>query len=144
MEAKNDLMKRAKARPEQLKYADLLFYGCWLAIAILFITFFIYSFGVRDPLIPIEKLSHYWSMSVHDYIQESGAPTGWGWAAKLGYGDYLNFVGIALLAGLTVVAYLTLIPAYLKQKDKAFVVIAILECLVLIVAASGILGAGGH
>ena len=124
--------------PLSLRWYGLLF------VTGLVITFFVYAFGVMNPLIPIEKLSYYWSISVHDYIGESGAPTGWNWVGKLGYGDYVNFLGIAFLAGLTVIAYLTLLPSYAREKDWAFFAIVVTECLVLIVAASGILGSGGH
>jgi len=37
-----------------------------------------------------------------------------------------------------------LIPSYIKQKDTFFLVISILEVCVLVLAASGILGSGGH
>ena len=59
-------------------------------------------------------------------------------------GDFLNFVGIALLAVLTLICYLFLIAGYKRRKDWAYFVIAILEVAVLALAASGILGTGGH
>jgi hypothetical protein len=49
-----------------------------------------------------------------------------------------------LLAGLTVLCFLTLIPAYLGQKEWIFAAITIVEVLVLILAASGVLVTGAH
>ena len=57
-------------------------------------------------------------------------------------GDYLNFVGIAMLAGLTIVCYIAIMPALKRKKDMPYLIIAILEVAVLVLAASGILKAG--
>jgi hypothetical protein len=133
-----------QAPPEQITYANLLFYGSWGAIAILVITFAVYVTGVLDTYIPINEVSQYWSMPVGQYVHEANVPTGWGWATLLGKGDFLNFIGIALLAGMTIVCFLVVLPYYVKQKDIAFVVLIILEVLVLCLGASGLLGTGGH
>jgi hypothetical protein len=107
-------------------------------------TFIVYAAGILKPLIPLEKVQHYWVMSVADYLHESGIKAGWAWAGNLGYGDMLNFAPIAFLSGLTIVCYLAILPGLMKKKDTAYVVLAILEVVVLSVAASGILGSGGH
>jgi hypothetical protein len=133
-----------QAPPEQITYADLLFYGSWGAIAILFITFGVYVSGIFESYIPINEVSQYWSMPVSQYVQEANIPIGWGWATLLGKGDFLNFIGIVLLAGMTIVCYIVILPYYIKQKDIAFVVLIILEVLVLCLGASGIFGTGGH
>jgi len=59
-------------------------------------------------------------------------------------GDFLNFVGIAFLAGVTMICYVRIIPILFRKKDRVYALIAILEVLVLMLAASGILKAGGH
>ena len=133
-----------QAPPEQITYADLLFYGSWGAIAILLITFFVYVSGVFESYIPINEISQYWSMPVSQYVHEANIPIGWGWATLLGKGDFLNFIGIVLLAGMTIVCYIVILPYYIKQKDIAFAVLIILEVLVLCLGASGIFGTGGH
>ncbi len=133
---------KTAASPEQIRYANLLFYGCWGAIFFLFATYFLYVFGILAPHVPLEEISAYWSQGVHHYLEEAKIPLGWGWVVLLGKGDFLNFVGIVILAGLTIVAYLTLLPAYIRQKDLPFVIIVTLEILILSLAASGILVVG--
>ena len=133
-----------KAPAEQITYANLLFYGSWGAIAILMVTFFLYVTGVFESYIPINEVSQYWSMPVGQYVHEANIPIGWGWATLLGNGDFLNFIGIVLLAGMTIVCFLVILPYYVKQKDIAFAVLVILEVLVLCLGASGLLGTGGH
>ena len=78
-----------------------------------------------------------------EYIAVTGAPTGWGWVRLLNEADYLNFIGIAILAAVTVVCYVRILPLFVRAGDRAFVAICLLEVLVLLVAAAGIVG-GAH
>jgi hypothetical protein len=107
-------------------------------------TYVICLSGLLTPYIPIDKLPEFWGNSVHNYVEKGKIPYGWGWTALILKGDFLNFTGIALLAGLTVIGFLTLIPPYLKKKDYLYTGIVIAEVLVLVLAASGILTVGGH
>lgn len=127
-----------------MAYANVLNIGMWLGLAVLVITFFVYLSGILPSYVPIDDLPKYWSMKVHDYNTVLKAPTGWGWAALVGKGDYLNFIGIAMLSGLTILCYLVIIPILLRKKDMPYVIIAIVEVLVLSLAASGIMKVGGH
>ncbi len=135
---------RTKASEEQIAYANILNTGMWIGLLVLVVFFIIYISGILPSFIPIEELPKYWGMKVKDYIHAMHAPTGWAWTAMIGKGDYLNFVGIAALAGLTVLCYLVILPIFIRKKDTPYVVIAILEVAVLVLAASGILKTGGH
>jgi hypothetical protein len=135
----------AAVTPEQVRYADWIFYGSWLAIAILFVTYGLYVSGAVAPQIPVEQITELWSLPVDEYVHEADIPIGWGWVSLLGKGDFLNFLGVALLAAMSIVCFLgVLLPAYIKQQDWIYVGIVVLEVLVLCLAASGILGGGGH
>ncbi len=135
---------KTKASEEQMAYAGVLNIGMWFGLFLLIITFIIYISGVIPSFVPIDDLPKYWTMRVHDFNAALNAPTGWGWAALVGKGDYLNFVGIAILSGLTILCYLVILPILIRKKDTAYVVIAVVEILVLSLAASGLLKAGGH
>jgi hypothetical protein len=135
---------KTKASEEQIAYANVLNIGMWFGLALLIITFFVYLSGLLPSYVPIDDLPKYWTMRVHDFNVALNAPTGWGWAALVGKGDYLNFVGIAILSGLTILCYLVILPILARKKDRAYVVIAIVEVLVLSLAASGLLKVGGH
>ncbi len=136
--------EKTKASEEQIVYAGVLNIGMWFGLGLLIITFFIYISGMMPTFVPIDDLPKYWGMRVHDFNLTLNAPTGWQWAALVGKGDYLNFVGIAILSGLTILCYLVILPILLRKKDTAYVFIAVVEVLVLSLAASGILKAGGH
>jgi len=149
--AKTAPSKQAKAvskvsvPPEQLAYANMLLYCSWAGIGMLALTFLIYMSGILTPFIPASEMPLYWGMSAHDFLVETGAPIGWGWLGMLGYGDFINLVGIAFLALLTIVGYLILLlPAYLRKKDIAYASIVVVEIVVLTLAASGVLAVGAH
>jgi len=151
--------EKTRASEEQIAYAGVLNIGMWFGLFLLIATFFVYLSGVLPSFVAIEDLPKYWgmrvhdfnaqmhalwSMRVHDYNHIKKAPTGWHWTTYVNKGDYLNFVGIAILSGLTILCYLVILPILIRKKDRAYVVIAIAEVLVLSLAASGLLKAGGH
>ena len=135
---------KTQASEEQMAYAKVLNIGMWLGLAVMVITFAVYVSGVLPSFVPIDDLPKYWNMRVHDFNVALNAPTGWGWAPLVGKGDYLNFIGIAMLSGLTILCYAVILPILFRKKDTAYVVIAIVEILVLSLAASGLLKVGGH
>ena len=140
MQAKtNDLLK---ATPEQILYAKILEKGMYIGLLILFITYALYVFGIMDPYIPLDKISNYWSMNVHDYLEHTGIKDGWGWLGMLKYGDFINFIGITILAGITIICYAAIVPTLLKNKDTVYAILAVIEVIILSAAASGILAVG--
>lgn len=130
------------ASKEQVLYANILNKGMLIGLAILLITFALYVFGVMKPFIPVTELSSYWHMSAHDYLQTLKIPDGWGWITMLKFGDFLNFIGIAFLSAVTIICYAAIVPILFKNNDKVYGTLAILEVLVLTLAATGILSAG--
>ncbi len=134
----------SNATEEQILYANILNKGMLIGLLGLVVTFIIYASGMLSPKIPLAEVQNYWVMSVGDYLKNSGIHAGWAWLGNLGYGDMLNFLPIAFLSLLTIICYLAIIPGLLRKKDIPYVVLALIEVIVLVVAASGILGTGGH
>ena len=131
-----------KATPEQLLYAKVLEIGMYIGLLLLFITFAIYILGIVDPYLAMDKLPEYWSMSVGEYLEKAEVKAGWYWLGMIGHADFMNFIGIAVLAGVSIICYLCIIPTLLKNNDKVYAVLAALEVIILSLAASGILAAG--
>jgi hypothetical protein len=130
--------------PEQLRYARVLEISARVGLACLLITFALYMFGVLQPYIPLEQVHRYCTLSAEEYHREAHVGTGWSWTAMLGHGDFLNFIGITLLASVTSICYLTIIPMLLKRRDFIYAVLAIVQVVVLLLASSGVLKMGGH
>ena len=131
-----------EASPEQLLYARILEIGMYFGLLILFVTFGLYAFGIVDPYIPLDKISNYWSMNVNDYLKHAEIKAGWAWLGMLKYGDFINFIGVAILAGVTIICYAAIVPTLLKNNDKVYAILAVLEVIILSAAASGILAVG--
>lgn len=137
-------VRKAGPTEEQLVYASLLNKGMLAGLIGLLVTFVIYVLGILAPVIPKEDMPGYWIHSVHDYLHHTGLQAGWNWITQLGKGDMLNFAPIAFLGAVTIFCFLRIIPILFRKKDTLYGFLAIIEVLVLTVAASGILGVGGH
>ena len=127
---------------EQIRYSNFLEKGMYLGLALLLLTFAVYVTGIVNPYLPMEDLPVHWTKNVHDYLEDAHIEPGWAWLSMVGYSDFLNFTGIALLAGITAVCYAVIIPILLKKKDVLFTILVLLEIAVLVVAASGIIEIG--
>ncbi len=140
----------AAANEEQLLYAKILSAGMLVGLALLLVTFVLYSTGLVAPAVPIGELPRLWTLSAHEYLvtineeflHRDALVMGWGWVAVLSKGDFLNFVGIALLAAVTIVCYLGILPTLFRKKDWIYGTIALLEVVILVLAASGLVSAG--
>src|ERR1700690_27941 len=123
---------KLKATEEQIAYAQLLDIGMKSGMLLLIITFILYVFGILTPHIPFDDLPKYWSMPVKQYLKATGIHTGWSWIYLLGKGDFVNFLGIAFLSGVTILCYIRIIPIFLKKKDTIYAIFAVIEVLVLV------------
>lgn len=141
---------QATATEEQILYARLLNKGMIIGLILLFVTFALYTFGIMTPVIPLQDVSGYWSQSAHDYLVAINndflhwdhLPLGWAWFKLLGKGDFLNFLPIAILSGVTIFCYAAIVPGLFRRGDKAYAFIAIAEVVILSLAASGLLAVG--
>jgi hypothetical protein len=133
-----------KVSEEQILYSKLLNAGMLVGLAALAITFMIYAAGLIDPMISKDDVSKYWVLPVNEYLEHSGIEAGWAWLGNLNYSDMLNYVPVAFLSLLTIICYMSILPQLIRKKDRAFIIIVVAEIIVLSIAASGILGSGGH
>ena len=139
-------LKKEDLQPsrEQIIYANLLIIGVLAGLIILVTTYAIYVTGILPAHIEISLIPELWGKGVSEYLEITHSPHGWGWVHLLAKGDFLNYIGFAFLALMTIFCYLVLVRGYSRQKDWIYTTIAVLEIMVLSVAASGILGSGGH
>jgi hypothetical protein len=133
-----------KPSREQIIYANILVIGVWASIVILMATYLIYVTGLMPPHVKISLIPQLWGHGVDEFLEVTRSPHGWGWVRLLARGDFLNYIGFALLALMTIGCYLVLVRGYLRQRDWIFTLIALLEIVVLSLAASGMLSSGGH
>ncbi|MBF0286740.1 MAG: hypothetical protein HQM14_02905 [SAR324 cluster bacterium] len=126
----------------QQGYAMLLKRISNLGLVLLFLTFGLYIFGVLEPLIPLEKLPQYWNLPLNEYIEQSGAPIGWGWLNHLGNGDYLSFIGLILLAAVDGICYVFLFIFFTKKKKRLYMALVSVELFLILLSASNLMQFG--
>lgn len=139
-----------EATQEQILYAKILEKGMFIGLVLMFFTFGVYVFGIMASVVPREQVPSLWSLPVHDYlvaindnfIHKEHLMTGWSWLDMLGKGDFLNFLPVAILSGVTILCYMAIAPGLFSRGDKAMGVMAILEAVILALAASGLLAVG--
>ena len=125
--------------PEQRLYANILFYLNLIGLFILLTGFTLYLTGVITPLVPLEDLPRFWSLSLDEYIENSNMPTGWQWISKIGYGDIAPMLGIAVLASVTFVCYFVLLFQFRKRGVKTLALIVSIELLLILLSASNLI-----
>lgn len=128
---------------EQLRYARLLDWGTRIGLLVLVASFSAYVLGLLEPQVPLQRLPQLWQLPVGQFLQQTQMPTGWGWLALAHKGDMAGLLGIAILAGCSVLCLLALVPLYIKRGDKAYVWLCLAEVAVVVLAASGLVS-GGH
>jgi hypothetical protein len=126
----------------QLTYAKVLDVGGKIGFVVLLLLFLLYLSGMVPGLIPIRDLPRYWGMKAGDFNAAVGVRTGWHWLSMLGKGDYLTFIGIAILAGLSIACQASICPLFVRRRDWIYLAIGVAQVLVLLLAASGVLKGG--
>lgn len=129
--------------PEQLRYAYLLTWGTRVGLLLLIVSFAAYVLGLAESHVAPERLPELWIHPVGRYLELTQSPTGWGWLALVHKGDIAGLLGIAILAGSSVLCLLALVPLYAARRDRHFVFVCLAEVAVVLLAASGLL-VGGH
>ena len=126
----------------QEAYARWLDWGTKAALVVSLVTLSVYLSGLVAPWVPLEKLPELWSLPVAQFLERTGAPTGWGWLRLAGYSDYLNYLGIALFAVVSAPCLLRAIPCFLRRGERLQAALAAAQVLVLAAAASGVFAGG--
>ena len=102
-------MKKIKVKSEEnILYANVLEKGMFFGLILMVVTFFLYIFGLLDPVIPLKRVNFYWNQPVNEYLLQINSnfldweelPIGWSWLKLIWYGDFLNFLPIAILSGI--------------------------------------------
>ena len=125
----------------ELTYARWLDWGTRVGFVMLIASFFAYALELVAPHVPLDQLSKTWTLPVHEYRVAVGAPAGWDWLDLAARGDYLNYFGIALVALVSALCYLRVLPMLFARGERAYGLMAAAEVLVLAAACAGVVGA---
>ncbi len=137
-------MKEAvHANRVQLDYAAVL--GVCSTIGMLFIAagYLIYLSGFLPSAAPASEVAMHWHLKASEFHKAVQVPSGWNWVTDLGRGDVLSYASINYLALVTVICLSWIVPSFIREKDRIYTVMTILQVAVLLFAAAGIVS-GGH
>ena len=139
-----EISKTKKGDDLQLFYARVMDRAAKAGFVLLLATFAVYVSGILEPHIPLAEVPRYWSQPALSYLRAAGIQPGWAWLKELHHGDFLNFVPLAILAGVTILGYLSVVTRFFRRGEKILGWVVIVQVLILLLAASGILKTGGH
>jgi len=132
------------ATPDEHRiYANWLDWAARIGVAVLAGAFLLYAFGVVEPYTPLARLPELWSLPLDRYRELTGAPSGWHWWRYVDKGESHSLIGIGLLALATLLCYVRLGVALLRQGDSLAAAIVGAQVLVLAAAAANLFS-GGH
>ena len=124
---------------QQLVYARVLDIGSKAGFVMLVAGFVAYVSGILEEHVVVEQLPSLWGLSLAEYLRATQTPTGWGWITYLHTGEFAGLLGIAVLAGCSILCLAATIPLYVRAGEKVYAAICALEIMVILLAASGIL-----
>jgi hypothetical protein len=132
-----------RQQPEQqLLFAAVLGRSTAAGTTLLLLSFMADALGLLAPRVAHADLPALWSQPVKRYVLLADWPTGWAWLHQIGRGDVANLLGIAVLSACSGICVLSVVPHYLRTRDRAYVGLCVAELAVLAFAASGWLAAG--
>jgi hypothetical protein len=129
----------ARDREADARYGRCVEIGVAFSLGLIGLELTAYVTGALSPYIPLQDLPAYWSLPLKEFLVAANVPSGWGWLAIVWKGDYLNFVGIALLASIPAAGCVSVVRAYAARGERTYAALALAQILVLIAAASGLL-----
>ena len=129
---------------EQMRYAAVLQFLSRSGLFVLILGFGLYISGLAPAVVPVEQVPGLLHLRAQDFVHETGTPIGWDWVNNLDQGEVISNLGVIYLSIATIICFLTIFPVVIRKKDLAYVTIVLIELLVLILAASGILTTGAH
>jgi hypothetical protein len=127
----------AKSTAWRATYARWLQAGVRLGLAVLVASFAVYLVGWLPSNVPPQELPGVWSLPVSEYLARTGAPSGWAWVRRLGEGDMLNMLGVAILSSVTIACYARIALPLARARERVLAAIVVAQVVVMLVAATG-------
>ena len=126
----------------QLVYAHVLHWVSTLGIVLVVSGFAVYVFELLPLSVSIDDIAGNWHRSAAELNHQFHLPTGWVWVSDILKGDVLSFASVAYLAAATIVCLVAVTGVFFNEKNVIYSIISILQILVLVIAASGVIGSG--
>ncbi len=127
----------------QLAYASVLSWTSSLGIFFIVAGYVAYVFRLLPSAASPAEVALHWHLRATELHKVVNVPSGWNWIAQLGRGDVLSYASIVYLSSVTMFCLAVIIPVFLKEKDRIYTVLTLLQIAVLGIVAAGLVS-GGH
>ncbi|MBU0676648.1 MAG: DUF1634 domain-containing protein [Verrucomicrobia bacterium] len=134
-----ETLERRNVEPEQIVYARTLEWATKISIAVLVLTGSLYFSGILPGRVPVNRMSDFWGMKAREYLLTTQSPRGWAVLYFMDRGDCAVTFGIMCLALVTVAGFIGLTFSFFRKGDKVYALMAALQVIVILLAASGLL-----
>lgn len=124
----------------EIRYGRVLHYLVLAGFIFLGVTFAVYAFAVFPSYMDAHRVPEVWHLPADEAVGEIERPPFWAWLSNLDRGDLLSLGSLAVLAATTPGAFLFLLALFLKRREYAYAAMVAAEVLILVFAASGVMG----
>ncbi|ABB22920.1 hypothetical protein [Pelodictyon luteolum] len=139
---KQDTLGKPPVQNEQLAYAGVLDKMSHFGMLFLGGSYAAYVFLLLPQEVTISDMAANWHLKASVMQAKLNAPVGWSFMASpesFLRGEALSYLAIIMICMIPVVCLLVTAPAFFREKRPIFGVIALLQVLILLVAATGML-----
>jgi uncharacterized membrane protein len=137
--------ERIYADRVQLAYARTLDIVAHAVMLVLGIGFLLYILQLLPLTVPIETVAGNWHLSSSELQAKIHPFCGWSCFASLPvllHGDAVSYASVVMLSMATIICLVTAVAVFFSEKNHLFLMIAVLQVVVLLVAASGVITSG--
>jgi hypothetical protein len=131
-----------RTEPIEPTYGHILHWLVLIGFVFLFVTFLVYGFGLLPSYMEAERVTDVWHLPADEAAAQTQRPAFWAWVTNLGRADLLSLGSLAVLSAVTPIGFAALFVMFLKRRDFAYAAMVLGQVLVLLLAASGLVG--GH
>ncbi len=131
-----------RIEPVQQSFASMLVWLVRIGLGLLFAMFVVYAAGLLPSRIPVSEVPELWHLGAAEYAQATSRELGWAWLESLGEGRMIVFAALVIFPAGAMILLAVTVVLYLRHDERAYALIALIEVVVLVVAATGLLSAG--
>lgn len=124
------------------RYATVVRFGSLIALGVIVIAFILDMTGLVPPAVPHEVVMANWGKSHEAYAAATGRPIGWASLVGVAHADVATMAGIVMLLLLSITALASVLPIAVRKRDWLFGTMAVVQILVILLAAAGVLAGG--
>ncbi len=130
------------SREIETRYATILERLSNTGLILVVLGYVVYVFHLLPLSVSVQDIADNWGLSAKELAAKNLAYKGWDWITYLPGADALSLSSIALLTLTPCFCLMAAALLYIKHKDKAYIIITLLQLFVLAVAVSGFFVSG--